>query len=261
MKRSLIDTKACDFPEEIRDILTGADVYDSSCSKEAKVFFIDKGAGYFLKSAPAHSLEKEALLSRYFHSIGLGANIISYISKERDWLLSERVQGEDLTHAFYLSEPEKLCDTLAKAARFLHDSKFQNCPVNDRVSDYFSTVYENFERGIYDTSLSISGEYPKSAKEAIYEIEKNKGLLKSDTLIHGDFCLPNVIFDGWKFSGFIDLGASGIGDRHIDLFWCAWTLYYNLGTDKYRDRFFDAYGREAIDKDALRTVMLCEAFG
>jgi kanamycin kinase len=34
-----------------------------------------------------------------------------------------------------------------------------------------------------------------------------------------------------------------------------------LKTDKYRDRFFDAYGRDAIDPDRLLLVGAIEVFG
>ena len=58
-----------------------------------------------------------------------------------------------------------------------------------------------------------------------------------------------------------DLDTGGVGDRHVDLFWGAWTLRYNLGTDAYRDRFFDAYGRDRIDPERLRVVAAAEVFG
>ena len=70
-----------------------------------------------------------------------------------------------------------------------------------------------------------------------------------------------MIFNDWSLSGYIDLGAAGIGDRHIDLFWGAWTLNFNLGTEDFRDIFFDSYGRDLIDKEKLLLVSVCEAFG
>jgi kanamycin kinase len=85
-------------------------------------------------------------------------------------------------------------------------------------------------------------------------------LLSSDTLLHGDYCLPNIILNDWSFSGFIDLDSGGVGDRHLDIFWGIWTLFFNLKTDKYRERFIDAYGRENVDEERLRIVAACEVF-
>ena len=85
--------------------------------------------------------------------------------------------------------------------------------------------------------------------------------LSSRVLLHGDYCLPNILLDRWRFSAFIDLGAAGVGDRHIDLFWGAWTLAYNLGTNAYRDTFLSAYGREAINTELLDIIGYAECFG
>ena len=85
--------------------------------------------------------------------------------------------------------------------------------------------------------------------------------MKCDTLIHGDYCLPNVIFEGGKRSGFIDVGNGGVGDRHIDIFWAVWSLWFNLKTNNFTERFFDAYGREKIEKDVLKIIASAEVFG
>jgi kanamycin kinase len=69
------------------------------------------------------------------------------------------------------------------------------------------------------------------------------------------------MLENWRFSGFIDLDGAGIGDRHIDLFWGRWSLGFNLGTYEYSDRFFDPYGRDKINEDALRVVAAAEVFG
>ncbi|MFQ9414901.1 MAG: phosphotransferase [Bifidobacterium pseudocatenulatum] len=48
-------------------------------------------------------------------------------------------------------------------------------------------------------------------------------------------------------SGFVDLDCAGVGDRHVDVYWALWTLWFNLHTDAYGDRLLDAYGRDLID--------------
>jgi len=85
-------------------------------------------------------------------------------------------------------------------------------------------------------------------------VAQAKNMLIAEVLIHGDYCLPNIILDNWRFSGFIDLGLAGVGDRHIDLWWGAWTLHCNLKTDQWRDRFFDAYGRDKIEHEKLQII-------
>ena len=69
------------------------------------------------------------------------------------------------------------------------------------------------------------------------------------------------MLDDWRFSGFIDLGNGGVGDRHIDLFWGIWSLGFNLKTDRYADRFLDAYGRDRVEPELLRIVAAYEVFG
>ena len=64
----------------------------------------------------------------------------------------------------------------------------------------------------------------------------------------------------WKLSGFIDLDCAGLGDRHIDLFWGIWSLGFNLKTDKYRERFLDAYGRDRVNPELLNAIGAFEVF-
>ena len=260
MKRTLIKPNISEFPIEFHSLIANADVYDSSCSPEARVWFIDKGEGYYLKTAQKGNLCKEAELTAYFNKKGLGATVLEYASKDTDWLLTSRVRGEDCTYSQYLEDPKRLCDLLAELLRSLHEIDPCDCPV-DRTAEYFAGAESNYKAGMFDPSYAYKGDIFKTADDAWRVIESGKHLLQSDTLIHGDYCLPNIMLDNWKFSGFIDLGNGGRGDRHIDIFWGAWTLEFNLKTDKYRERFFDAYGRDRVDVEALRVVGAAETFG
>lgn len=260
MKRTLIKPKIAEFPSEFRLLISSSNVYDSSCSPEARVWFIDKDNGYYLKTAQKGSLRREAELTEYFCKKGLGATVLEYSSKDKDWLLTSRVVGEDCTYPAYLEDPKRLCDTIAEQLRTLHEIDPSDCPV-DRTAEYFAGAERNYRKSMFDASYAYKGDIFKTPDEAWAVIEQGKYLLKSDTLIHGDYCLPNIMLDNWDFSGFIDLGNGGRGDRHIDIFWGAWTLEFNLKTDEYRERFFDAYGRERIDIDALRVVGAAETFG
>ena len=249
------------IPEVFHTLLRNVTVYDSSCSPEARVWLIDREDGLFLKSAPADSLEREAALTRYFHGKGVATEVLAYERLEQDWLLTRRVSGEDCTHADYLAQPERLCDLLGERLRLLHEMDHGDCPVPDRMESYRSLAKQNYENGNFDGSNFPDSFGYRSAGEAWEVVCRDGHLLKGDTLIHGDYCLPNIMLNNWNFSGFIDLGNGGIGDRHIDLFWGIWSLGFNLKTDRYRDRFLDAYGRDRVEEEMLRIVAAYEVFG
>jgi len=261
MKRTPITIDPDQFPAAFFPLLTGGTVYNSSCSPEASVYFLDTDSGYYLKSAPKGTLETEAQLTRYFHSKGLSAEVLAYEQSELDWLLTRRIPGEDCIHKQYLGDPMRLCDTTATLLRQLHDTDFTGCPVPHRTEAYLEAVSRNHRMARYDTSLFPDNWGYRSAEEAWNVVQSVAPYLKEDTLLHGDYCLPNILLDNWQFSGFIDLGCGGIGDRHIDLFWGIWTLQFNLKTDQYADRFLDAYGRDRIDPEILKSIGAFEVFG
>lgn len=250
-----------EYPAELHRLLSNAKLYDSSCSPEARVIFIDKDGGYFVKSAPKGNLEREAALTRYFHGKGLSAEVLSYISDEHDWLLTAKIQGDDLTAPKYLEQPERLCDIFAERLALLHAVDFSDCPIQNHTERYLDRAARNKRAGTFDKSHFPDSFGYTSAEEAWAVVEKHGHLLKTDTLLHGDYCLPNIILDDWRFSGFIDLDSGGVGDRHVDVFWGIWTLWFNLKTDKYRQRFIDAYGRDKVDEEMLLIVAAIEVFG
>lgn len=248
------------FPRQFHPLLDHAVVYDSSCSPEARVWYIDRDGGFYLKSAPKNTLREEAELTRFFHSRQLSAEVLAYESLERDWLLTRRIPGEDCLCPVYLDDPVRLCDTTAELLRMLHDTDFDRCPVPDRTARRLDAARRNYQSGNFDHSLFPDNWGYASAEDAIHVLEEHALYLKTDCLLHGDYCLPNILLDSWKFSGFIDLAAGGVGDRHMDLFWGIWSLGFNLKTDRYRDRFLDAYGRADVSEDLLRTVAALEVF-
>ena len=258
MKRTPVTPDISPFPKELHSFFSGSAVYDSSSSPEAKVFFLEKNGGYYLKTAKKGTLEREAQLTAYFHEKGLAPDMLAYISLEHDFMLTSRVPGEDMTFRQYLDEPKKLCDKSAELLRSLHETDFSACPVKDHTAHYLSTAQANFEKGAYDLSFAP---WFKTAKEAYAYLFANAYLLKNEVLLHGDYCLPNVMLDNWHFTGFIDVGNGGVGDRHVDLYWGAWTLCFNLGTDAYRARFLDAYGRDRAEEEKLRIIAAAEVFG
>ena len=261
MKKTLINGLPESAPHELLSFAGNARIFDSSCSPEARVYYIEKDGGYFIKTAPSGTLSAEATMTSYFGKKGLGAEVLHYSTDTVDWMMTSRVAGEDCTYELYLSDPKRLAATIGERLRTLHETSFEGCPVMNRMEGYLALADENYKTGNYDKSHFPDNFGYRSAEEAYSVLSMGRDAFKNEVLLHGDYCLPNIMLDDWRFSGFIDVGNGGVGDRHVDLFWGAWTLMFNLGTDKYRDRFFDAYGRDKVDEEIIKIVAAAEVFG
>lgn len=88
-----------------------------------------------------------------------------------------------------------------------------------------------------------------------------KAALSGDVLVHGDACLPNIMFraDG-TLSGFVDLGEMGVGDAEVDLSAAVWSLQYNLGPG-HGLAFLRAYGRADATNDDVDRLWAMWATG
>ena len=260
MKKTEIEKIPYTLPEFFDKYVSGARIYDSSCSPLARVYFIDRDGGYYLKRGASGSLEREALMTEYFYKKGLGAEVLGYRKGESDLLLTRAVVGEDCTTAKYLADPKRLASIMGERLRALHEINAGDCPITDLTSEYIAIAEKNYKADSYSKEHFPDSFGYRSGEEAYKVLTEGKGLMKAEVLVHGDYCLPNIMLDDWRFSGFIDLGNAGLGDRHLDLFWGRWSLGFNLGTDEYGERFFDAYGRDKIDKESLRVIAACEVF-
>ncbi len=260
MKRTRINPNLSLFPEAFHLFLEKYPLYDSSCSQDARVYFLDGEGGIFLKSAPKGSLKTEGAMTWYFHGKNLSAEVLGYHTGDRDWLMTRAVPGEDCTDRQYLSDPKRLCDTLAALLRQLHETNADGCPVTDRCGSYLAEAAEGHRLGQFEEGLFPASWCFPSGDEAWADIKANAKYLQNDALLHGDYCLPNILLQDWAFSGFIDLGKAGLGDRHFDILWGAWTLNFNLKTNAYYDRFLDAYGRDKIQPEMLRTCAALECY-
>lgn len=260
MKKTRLDALPPDCPAEIAELFGDAPVYDSSCSDAARVYFIDRNEGFFLKRAPLENLREEQAMTAVFARLGLGPEVLCYRQNEWDWMLTRRIPGEDGTH--YLDRPALLCDVLGAAFRELHDrglAMAEGVPLPDRCAGTLSGAEKGLAAGVFQDYLRVDRYGITTSADAASVLENARGAFRPSCLIHGDACLPNVMLREDRFSGFIDCGAAGFGNRHSDLFWTVWSLAFNLKTDAWADRFLDAYGRDAYDPEEMRMAAAAEA--
>lgn len=256
MQNRVLKIDLLNLPKELKEVIGDSEFKDVSCRSNAKTFKLSNSM--FLKIDEKNELKREALMNSFLNKLKLGPKVILYLSQNKDYLLIEQVDGEDLINL--INEPELLCHILATSLKKLHSLPIKDVPISSRYNRYIESLNRDINGGSYDTSFLLNG-MKMSREEAWNIMQQNKELLTCDTFIHGDPCLPNIIANHGHFNGFIDNGMAGIGDRHIDIFWALWSLEYNLKTDKYNELFKSIYGKELIDEDKLKVILAFEVFG
>ena len=76
---------------------------------------------------------------------------------------------------------------------------------------------------------------------------------RGHVLVHGDYCLPNVLVHEGRLSAVIDVGLAGLGNPETDLAAGVWTLQYNFGKGFAR-AFLAAYGWPPMSDEAIEKL-------
>ncbi|MDF2652675.1 MAG: Kanamycin kinase [Paenibacillus sp.] len=249
------------LPPEIQRYVQNTNVTVIKNKLRSSVYQLEGAAGtVFLKITPIGQMTHEALMTEYLARFGLSAEVLAFHKDEhKEYLVTKQIKGQDAASTAYLEQPELLCEVFADGLHRLHSISTDGCPRDNRLDGMVKRALDNCSRGKVDNGLLRymgCGNRNEACEEMISLVCPNEDLV----VIHGDCCLPNVIVDEGKFSGFIDAGYGGIGDRHYDLFWAIWSLQHNLRSLDYTQRFIDAYGRGKIDGNRLRLCGLVSAF-
>jgi aminoglycoside phosphotransferase len=76
---------------------------------------------------------------------------------------------------------------------------------------------------------------------------------RGHVLVHGDYCLPNVLVHEDRLSGVVDVGLAGLGNPEVDLAAGLWTLQYNYGPGFGRT-FLEAYGWPPMTDESMEKL-------
>jgi kanamycin kinase len=232
---------------ELEDLFARSTVEDRSFSKTARTFRLTNRDGtIFVKLAATGLLERERLMSEFLHGHGMAPAVVGYgATEEGAYLVTEALDGTDGIAAEHLADPRRLAVVFGDSLRRLHELSTDGCPVRDRDAELRRLAEINLAAKDYDATY-----IPEPLDEAAARFEADRPN-DDQVVLHGDYCLPNILLKGFQLSGFVDLGNGGVGGRHYDLYWGVFTLEYNLKTSSYKDLFLDAYGRDCFVADLL----------
>ncbi|CAL9555959.1 Aminoglycoside 3'-phosphotransferase [Nocardiopsis dassonvillei] len=146
---------------------------------------------------------------------------------------------------------------LARALRELHAVPVAGVPFPMGPGVLLEQARERVAAGTVDRGWRERGHRAGTpAGEVLSGLAERLGRapLSGPVLLHGDYCLPNVLVDGRGGWSLIDLGRVGVGDRHLDLADMTGSMLSDLNPSfgpRDAEAFLDAYGRDLVDPGLL----------
>ncbi|MCA9297626.1 MAG: aminoglycoside 3'-phosphotransferase [Phycisphaerales bacterium] len=173
-----------------------------------------------------------------------------------EWLITSALGGRDATHPDLRRDPSALTRILARGLRRFHDSTpVDDCPFDFRLPAAIGHVRARFAAGLIDAERDFHEEFAHlTPSGAVGLLESTHPQSEDLVVCHGDYCLPNILIEDGRATGYIDLGELGVADRWWDLAVATWSLTWNLGPG-HEERFLEEYGA-ARDDERVRFYRL-----
>lgn len=203
-------------------------------------------------------LQDEARRLAWFSRWAAAPAVIAVAShSDQQWLVMAALEGGDASRSSLA--PQTKVALIAKALGVLHGKRVKMCPFDESLDGKIARAKENVARGLVDESQFDEANAGRSAASLLKMLLATRPPNEEAVVTHGDACLPNFMFDGRRFAGFVDCARSGLADRYQDLALACRSIEYDLG-EEWIDPFLQAYGLHPVDWPRLAFYRLLDEF-
>lgn len=251
-----------DFPEELWKLIKEG-IFEKNfrgCS-ESEVYSIENltfAKKCYLKVGQKGSLKREKEILLWLKGKLPVPSVLYYSGGEKEFLLLEGIEGSDLVGAMDYLNSKEVVLLIAEGLKMIHSVDIRSCPFNMRLSKKLAEAKRLVELGFVDKKNFEPENLQRAPEEIlsklILEIPSSEELV----FTHGDYCLPNIIVQNNKISGFIDIGRGGVADKYQDIALAVRSIRHNLKTGEFVSLFFEGYGLKDIDFSKIEYYILLD---
>lgn len=218
-------------------------------------FEIGAGPGrYFVKWTPAHNgidLAREAARMTWAGQFTPVPRLLATGTDDAgSWLVTAALPGQCAVASRWKDEPRTAVTAIGQGLRAMHEALPAGaCPFSWTAEDRLADIHHRAGQGGIDPVRWHEAHQPLGVDQALALLAD---IPPTDQLVvcHGDSCAPNTLLgDDGRWSGHVDLGDLGIGDRWADLAIATWSAGWNYGPG-WEGLLLDSYG---ISPDPERT--------
>jgi len=242
------------FPSEIERLIRGKKLIEVEIGlSNTHVYEVDK-AGFYLKTqdVSAHlSLAHDVQVLQWLHTKLPVPEVVEFIRvAKQEYLLITEIPGENCVEAMKSLDYEEIVRLLAEGLQRIHALDIANCALHEEIDFKLIRAQHNVEYNLIDEDDFDEERQGKTAREILNLLQNTRPPENDLVFNHGDYCLPNILLQENRISGFVDLSRAGIADRYNDLAIASRSIRYNLG-EVYENLFFEYYGIKNIDEEKI----------
>lgn len=170
----------------------------------------------------------------------------------KSYLLMSRIPGKMSCDPALLEQTQVVLNALADGLRLLWNTDPAGCPRDRTLPKLLQEARWRVENSLVDMDNVEPETFGPGGFEspvALLQWLESNPVPSVPVLAHGDCCLPNVFILEGKFSGFVDVGDTGLGEKWRDIALCWRSL---------RDNYSGRYGgapHPDFDPDTLFSAL------
>ena len=187
-------------------------------------------------------------------------DVLSFAAGETaDYLLTSAIPGWNAADVCGTISNIELVRLLAAGLRMVHSVPIAGCPFDRSLARTLRLAEFNVRHGLVDEKDFDYVRHGRTATELYGELLRLRPEHEDLVFTHGDYCLPNIIFDGQRVSGFVDLSRAGIADRYQDIALAIRSIASSMGSG-FEQVFCEEYGIGRPDRQKIDYFMLLDEF-
>jgi len=160
-----------------------------------------------------------------------------------EYLLLSEIFGVDGSDDSLKKDIPRTIEQLSNGLTMIHRLPIEDCPFAARLDYKIEIARERMINGLVDEKDFDEKRQGRTAEDLFEELLASKPLDEDLVFTHGDYCVPNVILENGKLSGFVDWKTAGVADRYQDIALLTRSVLDNFGKE-WEESVYKIYGIE-----------------
>jgi aminoglycoside phosphotransferase len=192
----------------------------------------------------AHSLALEKLkLDWLKNRLPVPEALLFAENEKHEYLLISEISGADASDASMKKNLPQTIKELVNGLNLIHQLHIAECPFDGRLACKIGLARERMINGLVDEQDFDAERLGRTAEDLFEELIRTMPPDEDLVFTHGDYCLPNIIFNNGNLNGFVDWAGAGVADRYQDIALLTRSVSFNFGKN-WEERVFEIYGIE-----------------